>query len=180
MTNQALSIQALSIMDLRDIVVPEPVGLWPPAPFVWVLLGVAGFGLAVLIWRGYALWKANAYRRAGLARLTQIEGQLATPGKELVALHELSVLLKRVALAAFPRKQVAPLFGENWLQFLDRTCEGCTFMTGPGHLLSNAMYAESRGSPINADDWKQLLDHARTWIKGHRLSKTNNHCICYF
>lgn len=163
--------KALSILDLRDIAVPEPVGLWPPAPFVWVLLSVAGVGLALLIWRGVARWRAGAYRRAGLVLLAQIEARWVTPGHDVVALQELSVLLKRVALAAFPRKQVAPLYGEDWLRFLDRTCEGCTFATGPGELLSAATYARSEGSRINTNDGNQLMRLARTWIKGHRLLK---------
>ena len=98
--------QTPSIFNLRDIVVPEPVGFWPPATGVWVLVGVACIGLALLIWRGYAFWKARAYRRAGLARLAKIEGQLVSPGSQVAALRELSILLKRVALAAFPREQV--------------------------------------------------------------------------
>jgi hypothetical protein len=160
-------------MDLRDIVVPEPVGLWPPAPFVWVLFGVAGCGLAVLIWRGYALWKAGNYRRAALARLAQIEGQLGTTGREVVALHELAVLLKRVALAAFPRRQVAPLYGDNWLRFLDNTCRGCNFTIGPGHLLTDAIYAGPKGAPINADDVRKLVSLTRTWIRGHQYNQEN-------
>jgi hypothetical protein len=160
--------QTLSILDLRDIIAPDPVNLWPPAPFVWVLLGVAGFGLTVLIWRAVALWRAGAYRRAGLAHLAQIEGQFAISGSEVAALQELSVLMKRVALAAFPRKQIAPLYGENWLRFLDSTCEGCTFMTGPGHLPAAVTYAVPKASQVNADDGKQLVNLARAWIKGHR------------
>ncbi len=166
--------KALTIMDLRDIAVPEPVGFWTPAPGTWVILAVLVIILAVLIWRGVARWRSGAYRRAGLARLSQIEGQLVTPDRETVALHELSVLLKRVALAAFPRKQVAPLYGENWLRFLERTCEGCTFMTGPGHLLAVAMYAGPKVSLSNAEEGKQLVNLARTWIKDHRSPKTDN------
>ncbi len=163
--------KALTIMDLRDIVVPEPVGLWPPAPFVWVLLSVAGVGLALLIWRGVARWRAGAYRRAGLVLLTQIEARWVTPGHDVVALHELSVLLKRVALAAFPRKLVAPLYGEDWLRFLERTCEGCTFATGPGQLLAVFMSAGHKDSRLNPNEGKQLMRLARTWIKGHRPLK---------
>jgi hypothetical protein len=165
---------ALSILDLRDIVIPDPVGLWPPAPFVWVLIGAAGVGLAVSIGYGYALWKAGAYRREGLAHLKQIEERFMTSGREIVALHELSILLKRVALVAFPRKQVAPLYGEKWLRFLDRTCEGCTFVTGPGHLLTAGIYAGEKVSQVSGDDCKQLVTLTRTWIKKHRSSKDHN------
>ena len=49
----------------------------------------------------------NAYRRAGLALLARAE-----------TAHEISVILIRVALAAFPREQAASLVGEDWRGFL--------------------------------------------------------------
>jgi hypothetical protein len=164
---------ALSILDLRDIVVPAPVAFWPPAPFAWMLLAATGIGLAVLIWRGIAHWKAAAYRREGLTHLSRIESTCMTPGSEIAALKELSVLLKRVALAAFPRKVVAALYGEEWLRFLDRTCEGCTFSTGPGHLLAVAMSSGADVSLSDTRDAEQLVRQARTWIKGHCHDKTD-------
>jgi hypothetical protein len=163
--------QTPSIFDLRDIVVPEPVGFWPPAAGVWVLVGVAGCALALLIWRGYLVWKSGAYRRAGLARLAQIEGQLASPGSEVAALRELSDLLKRVALAAFPRKQVAPLYGESWLRFLEHTCDSCTFTVGPGKLLNSVTSTGQEALHVNADHGRELIDFARRWIKGHHALK---------
>lgn len=165
--------QTLSIFDLRDIVVPEPVGFWPLAAGVWVLVGVACIGLALLIWRGYAVWKSGAYRRAGLARLAQIEVQLETTGRGDVVLHELAILLKRVALAAFPRKQVAPLYGDNWLRFLENTCKSCKFVISPGHLLATAINAGPKDASINADDCNQLFNLVRIWIKNHRKPKTD-------
>ena len=164
--------QKLSIMDLRDIVIPEPVGLWPPAPFVWVLLGAVCLGLALLIWRWVARWRAGAYRREGLARLSQIEGRLLSQGKEAAALADLSILLKRVALAAFPRKQVAPLYGEKWLEFLDGTCKDCTFSSGPGQLLSAATDTRIEEITVHSNDGKQLVRLAGVWIKRHQAITT--------
>lgn len=162
----------LSIMDLRDIVIPEPVGLWPPAPFVWVLLGAGCFGLALLIWRGVARWRAGAYRRAGLALLSQIEERLLAQGKEAAALADLSILLKRVALAAFPRKQVAPLYGDEWLAFLDSTCKGCAFSSGPGQLLTAATDSRIEEITIHSNDGEQLVRMAGVWIKRHQVITT--------
>lgn len=161
----------LSIMDLRDIVLPTPVALWPPAPFAWILLAVAGIGLAVLIRRGISRWRAGAYRREGLSNLRRIESKFLTLGSDMAAVRELSVLLKRVALAAFPRKEVAALYGEDWSQFLDRTCKGCTFTAGSGHLLAVTMCAGSDASPPNTRETNQLVGQTRSWIKGHRYNK---------
>jgi hypothetical protein len=164
--------QKLSIIDLRDIVIPEPVGLWPPALFVWVLLGAVCLGLALLIWRWVARWRAGAYRREGLARLSQIEGRLLSQGKEAAALADLSILLKRVALAAFPRKQVAPLYGEKWLEFLDSTCKDCKFSSGPGQLLIAATDTRIKEITVHSNDGKQLVRLAGVWIKRHQVIPT--------
>jgi len=159
---------ALSILDLRDIVIPTPASIWPPAPFVWILLGMAGIGLAVLIWRGIVNWKAEAYRREGIACLDQIEKRFMMPGSEMAALKELSLLLKRVALAVFERKTVAALFGEEWLRFLDQTCGKCSFSAGSGHLLTIAMSSGGEASLPDNKEAEQLIHQARNWIKGHR------------
>ena len=62
--------------------------------------------------------RRNAYRRAGLTLL-----QSATTA------YEINVVLKRVALAVFPREQVAALHGEDWIQFMRSTCPGELFAT---------------------------------------------------
>jgi uncharacterized protein DUF4381 len=166
---------ALSILNLRDVMLPEPVGAWPPAPFLWVLLGMAVLGSAVLLRWGVVRWRAGAYRREGLVRLRHLEMLLETDGKEIAVLREVSVLLKRVALAAYPRKQVAPLFGNDWLRFLDRTCEGCRFSNGPGNLLVFAMWTESDASLPDAGEGKALVNMVRSWIKGHHPLKIDTH-----
>ena len=167
-----MSEQTLSILDLRDIAIPDAVGIWPPAPFVWVLLGAVCLGLAALIWQGIARWRAGAYRREGLARLSQIEEKFLSKGEEIAALAELSVLLKRVALARFPRKQVAPLCGEKWLKFLDSTCKGGKFSSGPGQLLMAATDSRVEELTIHSDDARQLVRLAGIWIKTHQGKKT--------
>ena len=164
--------QTLSILDLRDIVIPEPVGLWPPAPFVWMFFGALCLGLAALIWRWVARWRAGAYRREGLAFLSQIEGRLSAQGGEAAALSDLSILLKRVALAAFPRRQVASLCGENWLKFLDSSCQDVHFTGSPGRLLASAMTATPDTIQISTDDCIKLVALTRAWIKNHRGPNT--------
>jgi Domain of unknown function (DUF4381) len=110
-----------SLDNLRDIVEPASIPWWPPAPGVWLLLAlvavwtVAGLGL----W--WVRWRRQAYRRAGLRELRVIAARLDAAPERAAALVDLAALLKRVALVAYAREQVAALSGDAWLTFLDRT-----------------------------------------------------------
>jgi hypothetical protein len=138
--------QAASLQNLRDIFVPEPPPLWPPAPGVWfALVVVLAVLLALILWwrraRAY-----SAYRRAGLGLLQ---------GARTV--REINVVLKRVALAAFPRPRVAPLYGDDWTAFLDGTC-------------SRTRFASVGTTDPGAEVSPELRNHAGTWIRHHRAS----------
>lgn len=133
-----------SLANLRDIAVPEPPPLWPPAPGVWVLLMVLAavlIAVAVFLWRR---WADNAYRRAGLALLSNARTN-----------RDANIVLKRVALAVFPRSEVAPLYGDDWVAFLDGSCRKTRF-AGLGSIEDEA--------EISGD----LRSLARTWIRHHR------------
>jgi Domain of unknown function (DUF4381) len=50
----------------------------------------------------------------------------------------LALLVRRTALAIFPRETIAPLSGAAWLDFLDRSYEGHEFSQGAGRTLGLA------------------------------------------
>jgi hypothetical protein len=134
-----------SLTGLRDIIVPDAPPFWPPAPGLWVALGVV-FLLAFLVaWRIYARIQQNAYRKAGL--LLVVEAKTS---------HDISVALKRVALAAFPREEVASLYGDAWMTFLHETCPRDNFQA-----LLNTDAASSADT--------KLIKLASIWIQHHRV-----------
>lgn len=139
-----MSPQKASLSNLHDIVVPEPPPLWPPAPGVWVLVIVA---LAMLLALAL-LWRRararNAYRRAGLALL-----------KNARTVREVNIVVKRVALAVFPRSAVAPLWGDAWVAFLDGTC-------------GRARFAPLGEIDAEAEASSKLQSKAGIWIRHHR------------
>jgi hypothetical protein len=101
-----------SLQNLRDIAEPTPVPWWPPAVGWWILsVVVAAFAvwLAVRAWRR---WRANAYRRAALKKL-----------RSATKLVEIAEILKRAALCAFPRTDVASLSGDAWSDWLRQTVD---------------------------------------------------------
>src|SRR5262245_48254962 len=75
----------------------------------------------------------------------------------------LALLVRRTALAAFPRQQVASLAGPAWLAFLDRTYGGQEFSQGPGQILGLAPYEPQR----SISDMRPLIDLVRRWIRTH-------------
>ena len=160
--------KATSIFDLRDIALPEAVSFWPPAPFAGVLLGLLGCGLLLLLLRWRARRRAQVYRREGLALIARIETEFMDQGSTMAGLTVLNVLLKRVALAAFPRRRVAALSGDDWLQFLEASCPGTSFTTGPGRLLADAVHDPSQAARIPPERGRQLVALVRTWIRRHR------------
>src|SRR5262245_1027939 len=108
------------LSNLRDLALPAEVALWPPAPGWWVVAAVAVASAAILSVAAVGRHRRNAYRREALRELDRVD-----PGG-------ISTVLKRAALAAWPREQVAALSGAAWLAFLDRTGRTTAFTQGAG------------------------------------------------
>lgn len=142
---------------LADIVVPPPVPWWPPAAGWWIL--GAGLVIALALLAGMALrhHRRNAYRRAALAELDAIGAVADAAGAAAV-----SAILKRTALVAYPRAEVAGLTGDGWLAFLDRSAATADFVAGPAAGLARAV----TGAPVG--DGAAILAAARRWVTHHR------------
>ena len=137
-----------SLDKLRDIFIPDPPPFWPPAPGVWVALGIVVLMALLAGWRLYANRKRNAYRKAGLLLL----GNARTS-------YDVSVVMKRVALAAFPREQVASLYGDDWAVFLHRTCP-------------RSYFSEMVTTDAAAESDQKLVELAGIWIRHHRVPES--------
>jgi hypothetical protein len=149
---------------LIDIPLPQEVSLWPqtwPLRIAIVLIATAA---VLAIWRFVHRFRANRYRREALAELEGISR--ASGGLPDQTATRLSVLLRRTALAAFPRETVAPLAGTAWLAFLDRSYDGQEFSQGVGRLLISAPY---RRAVPGDDEAEALVGVARRWIRRHHV-----------
>ncbi|MGI9437169.1 MAG: DUF4381 domain-containing protein [Geminicoccaceae bacterium] len=148
-------LSTMNLVELLDLLepVPEPpaVPLWPET-VGWIWLGIVLIaGLAWLVRRWLLDHRANAYRRAALK-------EVALAGDDASAVAE---VLRRTAIAAFPRAKTAGLYGEDWLAFLDRTYGGTGFSKGPGRVIASAPYR-------SVNDNEDLAPLATAWVRRHR------------
>jgi len=133
---------------LRDLHLPELVGLWPLAPGWWLLIALAAAGLIYLLYQQFLKWRWNAARRVALAELAKVRREYDGGADALTLAIELSELLRRSMLAYAPRGEIAGLTGDSWLEWLDRGLEDRPFMDGSGKTLESLPYRR----PENVDD----------------------------
>lgn len=151
---------ALGLPGWEEIYVPRRIPMTPQT-IGWVALAVLALGLlAWAVIHAARRFRSNRYRRAALRELDAIRRAPGAPSEALPA------LLKRTALGAFPRSEVAPLSGEPWVAFLARTCPGSGFDDAPGDTLVRLSYRGADGIP--SAEVAHLLDATEAWIRGHR------------
>jgi len=149
----------LNLVELLDLLqpVPEP----PPVSMMpqtegWIWLGaILLIALALAVRHFLKRWKQNAYRRQALRELSACAGDVDC----------LAGLVRRTALAAYPRNEVASLYGRDWLAFLDRTYGGHEFTAGVGQVLASAPYRA--GDRLGRNDLLFLRELVATWIRAH-------------
>jgi hypothetical protein len=136
---------------LHDLVLPPTVPWWPPAPGWYAVFALALAAVALLGWRLWKRWRANAYRRAALRELDR--------RKDAGAIAE---LLRRTALAVAPRPVVAAMTGTAWVDWL---AEQCPEPMSPEvrRLLTVGVY----GHPDSDSDLGALRDYAARWVAHH-------------
>jgi hypothetical protein len=146
------------LANLHDLAMPPPIPWWP-SPLGWWIVAFAVLAVAaILVARAAARYHAAAYRRLAQRELAAIAAHAGAA--------EISELLKRTALAAYPRAVVAPLTGAAWLDCLDRTGGTSDFRLGPGSALPAAAFDASQ--PLSAAQRGPLVGCARRWIQAHR------------
>jgi len=151
------------IAQLHDMREPPAVSMWPATDAWWVLAAILGLLVAFGLWRWTQHRRANAYRREALARLRDLEPALL--GGDAAALAGLDQILRRTALAAFPRAEVAALTGTDWADYLDHSAKG---LPPPGFGgISGALAEAPYAARPPAFDGAGAARLARHWIRHH-------------
>ena len=160
-----------SLSNLEDIIVPEAIPWWPPAPGWYAFAALAVIAVALTAFLLVRRWRATAYRRAALESLSDIEARLSTGAEGREPLRDVPVLLKRVALASFTRADVAALSGDDWLAFLDRSSGGRDFVHGRGRVIPRLAYDPGVLEALDESEVDGLLADSRRWIVTHDRSR---------
>ena len=155
--------EGLNLPQLLDLmhalVVPEPVPWLPQTPGWWVLCGWA-LAVAVLVVVAIARRRRrNRYRREALASLDAIAAQPQMSAAE--SARRVADVVKRAALAAYPRARVAGLYGRDWARFLCESAGNDRQVMEAAESLASAAYRPDA-------DGRSLLRPARRWVRLHR------------
>jgi len=151
-------------LPLRDIHIPEAIGLWPPAIGWWILALL----IPLLLFLSYKLYKRITRKTALKSVKKQLKAlKINTHLDEHEKLIELSSLMRRTAVSIFPREDAASLTGNKWLDFLDKNSPAQLFNTSTGQLLINAAYQKTP----DLNELMALFDVCENWINQQKEPK---------
>jgi hypothetical protein len=155
------------LQQLRDIHVPDPPGLWPPAPGWWLL------GVIVVAAAAYAAWRLGRemrrrqpirHARALYAQIHQrhCQGELSAEAY----LNGANELLKRLLIHAFGDHSARRASGDDWLRLLDRYAGEAAFSQGAGRVLGDDRFRPH--TEVDVDALHRRIDALLARTLSHR------------
>ncbi len=151
------------LSQLRDVVTPDGVSWWPPAPGWWlvfILIVLVGYVLRYFLKRKRSFrWKDQA--REEMQVIYRLAEQVDKNNTDILA--RISALFRRIAIAIDSREAVASLTGRDWLEKLDKLAGTKDFTGGPGKLLDEGVWQKPQ---TTADmDLKPLLELLERFVE---------------
>ncbi|HEV7325171.1 MAG TPA: DUF4381 domain-containing protein [Bosea sp. (in: a-proteobacteria)] len=147
------------LANLADLALPEPISFWPPAAGVWIVGATVAAMLAVAGWRALRRYRADAYLRRATAEIDALTGDDArTP-------EAISAILKRAAIIAYGRREVAALTGPGWTAFITQTTLAGVQTTDLTTRLAG-LFGPDAAPPSTG--MSALAAQARAWLSGQR------------
>lgn len=160
------------LAELRDIHLPQAIAWWPPAIGWWLVAVLMLMALVYAAWKWRKQRLDNTYRRQALNELQLAWKQFRKDGDMQAYMKLGNIVLRRAALHrdADNRRNIAPLAGQKWLDYLDSCCSRPVFSP---ELTSEALESHYRPAPSEdaMEDVKKVtrLFHqaAMKWVKTH-------------
>lgn len=153
------------LTQLRDIHLPEAVGLWPLATGWWLLLVLFMLLLTLLLRHLWRRMRRRRYRKLAVGALAAHYQGFQQDGDKAAYISASQEILRRAALQRYRDKRalIAPLSGRAWISFLDSCIDKPIFSATFGDALDDAHY--QRSTPIEP---AELHRSARYWLRNHR------------
>jgi hypothetical protein len=146
---------------LEPIYEPDPITFSFNTP-AWYVLGIVF--VIVIIYFGllkYKKHKHNYYRREALRTLESTNWSQVDDMDGII--NKIRIVLKQVAIQKYERVNVAALYGEEWLFFLESKGNQTQF-SNQTILISQQRFSDSN---LKKEDVKELLEVSKKWIKTH-------------
>ena len=149
-------------LPLEDIILPTAVSIWPLAWgwwFVFVITVILIVALFLLIKRHRKKW---GYRKVALTLLKKEYQQWQKNHHSQQSCQTMLTILKRTAITAFPQEKVNSLYGQAWVDFLNKQVKQPINAT-----LSQAI-CEMQYQPAANTDIQLIYKYCKLWIKTHQ------------
>jgi hypothetical protein len=149
-TNPTLAAELAKLKDVHEL---APISWWPPAMGWWLLAGSLLLLTMMLVIKLYPRWQLRGYRRFFLQQLNHVKKK-----NDALQMQRLNLLIKKMALLAFPREQVAGLTGSAWTTFLreqgpkNRTLHALQTALGEQQFRSSAALTTDADTVHNSTD----------------------------
>lgn len=145
---------------LKDIILPEPIGWWPLASSVWITLLIITVLIIGLVWYFWQRHQQAVYRRYAQQKLVQSHEL-----DDATFLYQVNALLKQVAITTYGRQTCAGLNQQAWLSFLHQKA---SFIEQPDAIKKLESYYQAEFE-LSRDERQAIAEYARRWIKEHHL-----------
>lgn len=158
-----------TLRQMADIALPPPVSMMP-ATWGWAALaGLIALTLVFALWRWLRYRARNRYRREALAKLATLEFSLGQPDQRQNALAAIPELIKRTALAVWPRETVAALSGKEWAEFLKAHAGKARIEEEAYRFFAETEYRLPAVALVDDAAARRTISAARQWIEGHNV-----------
>ncbi|KZY61185.1 hypothetical protein A3742_12320 [Oleiphilus sp. HI0071] len=151
---------------INEVVLPQSVS-WFPQTIGWQIMFFVAL-LCILVKCASLLirWYYNRYRSEAL----KVLDAAAASGDRLELSRKLPEVLKATALQAYSREMVAPLSGDAWVAFLNRTSPTPCFDSETGKLLARLAYERVDNLCLSETQLESLLVAVKHWIESHQTT----------
>lgn len=146
------------LAQLKDIYSPQAISM-RPATIAWYILFIVCIVVLIYLCNKWLRSYVKKRRQQRVLNLLNEAIKLYKHNPAL-SLANISILLRRIALAQHNRLKVANLSNDQWLKFLDHPLQTTEFSQGIGQILLTAPYQKS----VNVDI-DQLALLIERWIK---------------